>query len=85
MIQIDREEAAELAAAILDMDPPESDAEIGKIEARLFIDMGLDMDDLAKYAEALLPLCASSQSSLTGRFFKGFARNGVYIVKAAYL
>lgn len=80
-VNIDFWESAELAAAILDVDPPEDDEGVEKIEDNFLNRYGTDLETLAKIAEKLVPMCACDKSPLTGVFRRGFVRDGSYVVK----
>ena len=74
-------EAAELAAAILDVEAPETDEAIEAIESQFMEKYDIDLNVLSEIAERLLPLCAMDKSPLTNTFRKGFVRDNCYIVK----
>lgn len=81
MEMIEDFEAAELAAAILEQEEPETDDEIDAIEAELVDRFGVDLVQFASLAAALLPFCAEGVSPLTGSVYRGFAKDGCFIVK----
>ena len=81
LVRIDYWESAELAAAILGIDPPDSDKDVEKVEGDFIDKYQVDLDTLAKITEKLVPMCACDKSPLTGSFRRGFFRDGAYIVK----
>ena len=81
MEMIEDFEAAELAAAILEQEEPETDDEIDAIEAELVDRFGVDLEQFASLPAALLPFCTKGVSALTGRAHRGFARDDRFIVK----
>lgn len=81
MKPVEEFEALELAAAMLGRDEPETAEEEEALEQALLERFGVDIEVLIKVAGALLPLCACGRSSLTDRGYRGFARDGCFIVK----
>jgi hypothetical protein len=78
---IDYWESAELAAAVLGVEAPETDKATEAIEDQFVEKYGVGLDTFAEIAIGLLPLCAMDKSPLTDTFRKGFVRDGAYIVK----
>lgn len=74
-------ESAELAAAVLGIEAPETDADEALIEVQFAEKYGIDLITFSDLAEKLLPLCAMDKSPLTDTFRRGFVRDGAYIVK----
>lgn len=74
-------EAFELAAAMLGQDEPETAEQEEALEEALLERFGVDIEVLIKVAGALLPLCAEGRSPLTDRAYRGFAKDGCFIVK----
>jgi hypothetical protein len=78
---IDYWESAELAAAVLGAEAPETDKATEAIENQFVEKYGIDLSTFSEIARRLLPLCAMDKSPLTDTFRKGFVRDGAYIVK----
>lgn len=78
---IEEFEALELAAAMLGQDEPETAEEEEALEEALLERFGVDIEVLTRVAGALLPLCACCRSPLTERSYRGFAKDGCFIVK----
>ena len=78
---IDYWESAELAAAVLGVEAPETDKATEAIEDQFVEKYGIDLNTFSEIAERLLPLCAMDKSPLTDTFRRGFVRDGSYIVK----
>jgi hypothetical protein len=78
--KIDYWEAAALAAAVLGVDAPETDADEAAIEEQFGEQYGIDLITFGTLAEKLVPMCAMDKCSLTDAFRKGFVRDGAYIV-----
>lgn len=79
--RIDYFDAAELAAAVLDLPEIETDENIDTVADAFFDKFGIDLDQFAELAQRLVPMCAMDKSPLTDTFRRGFVRNGAYIVK----
>ena len=79
--KVDYWEAAELAAAVLGVDAPETDADEAAIEEQFGEKYGIDLITFSDLVEKLVPMCAMDKSPLTNTFRKGFVRDGAYIVK----
>lgn len=78
---IDFYEAAELAAAVLKMPPPDDDSDIDILDAKLYEELDVDLETFHRLVERLAPFCASGNSAVTNRPMKGFATGGVMICK----
>lgn len=81
LCRIDYFDAADLAAAVLDLPEIETDDDIDAIADAFLDKFGIDLDQFAELARRLVPMCAMDKSPLTDTFRKGFVRNGAYIVK----
>ena len=78
---IDYWESAELAAAVLGVEAPETDKATESIEDQFVEKYGISLNTFSEIAIRLLPLCAMDKSPLTDTFRRGFVRDGAYIVK----
>ena len=78
---IDHVDAAELAAAVLDLPEIKTDEDIDTVADAFFDEFGMDLEQFAELARRLVPMCAMDKSPLTDAFRRGFVRNGAYIVK----
>jgi hypothetical protein len=72
MICIDYWQSAELAAAVLGLEAPETHKAIKAIEDQFVEKYEIDLNTFSEIAERLLPLCAMDKSPLTDTFRKGF-------------
>ena len=70
----------ELAAYILDIDD-EDDDYANLIDIQLNEQFSIDFDNFSNIIEALLPLITVAESPLTKTRFKGFAYNGLWLLK----
>ncbi len=71
-------DAEDLAAAALGL-PEEADTD--EIERALMDKWDTDLPTFQKIAEALLPLTVPARTAMTGRKFRGFVKDGAFIVK----
>lgn len=71
-------DAEDLAAAALGL-PDEAD--VDEIERALMDRWDTDLPTFQKIAEALLPLTVPARTAMTGRKFRGFVKDGAFIVK----
>ena len=78
---IDYFDAAELAAAVLDLPEIEADEDIDTVADAFLHKFGMDLEQFAELARRLVPMCAMDKSPLTDTFRRGFVRDGAYIVK----
>lgn len=78
---LDEFDAACIVAAMFNLPEPEDDSDIEQMEEKLNERIGIDLSTLANIATKLLPLCAEGVSPLTGKAYKGFAKDGVFIAK----
>lgn len=77
-VKLEYYEVMELAAVILGM-PENSEDDL--IERELWNELGTNLDEFKRIVEALLPLITISRSPLTDTLWKGFAKDGYFIVK----
>lgn len=86
MVLVSYEEATELAAVLLgrgDIDVFDiTEDQVDELSDQLASRFGIDIQELADLAGALLPLVDVGVSPLTRARYKGFGNGGVWICKA---
>ena len=78
---VDETEAACLAAAMLGLPEPDNDEQAEEVEDKFVTSFGIDLLTFTDMIERLLPLCTVAESPLTGNRYRGFAKDGCFIVK----
>ena len=59
----------------------DEDLEEGDLERILYNYCDIDLDQFYLLIERLLPLCEHAKSGLTGIPYRGFGKNGVWLIK----
>ena len=77
---IDYWEAQELVGLILDISEEESDDE-DRVECLLLDRYGITLEDFTLLLGDLLPFVMEWKSPLTGNHYRGFGKDGCFIVK----
>lgn len=80
---IDEFDAACVAALMFHKEEPEDDSDVEEIDDLLVDRFGIDVCVFADLLERLLPFCASGISPATGTGYRGFAKDGCFIVKTS--
>lgn len=71
----------ELACEIVGLDYDEIDADTETINVELQNKFGIDLHDFAQLMEKLLPMIDVGESILTHKKYKGFGKNGIWLLK----
>lgn len=71
--------AEELAAVVCGLDEDNYDS--GQVEDALYEKFDCSFETFHKIAEALVPLTIPATAALSGQSFRGFVKNGSFIVK----
>lgn len=71
----------ELACQITGLDYDEIDADTAIIEQKIIDQFDIDLGSFQEIIERLLPLIQIGQSELTKTMYKGFGKDGVWLVK----
>lgn len=72
-------EAEELAAVICGLDEDNYDSR--QVEDVLYEKFDCSFESFHKIVEALVPLTIPAKAAISGRSFRGFVKNGSFIVK----
>jgi hypothetical protein len=78
---IDEFDAACVAALLFNQEEPDYDEDIDAMDDLMAEHFGIDLRIFAELIEKLLPFCASGTSPLTGASYRGFAKDGCFVVK----
>ena len=55
--------------------------ELHEMEGILYNECGLTLDQFDSIIEKLLPFCEHAESELTGTVFRGFGKDGLWLIK----
>lgn len=83
MSKIDYDDCLDLAKEVLGYTPEEGDAvSESDIEQDLYDKYGFpSFEEFMDLVEKLLPLCDTARSELTGKRYRGFGKDGLFLVK----
>jgi hypothetical protein len=77
----DEFDAACLAACLFGKEEPDTDDQVDQIEEQLMERFNICLGQLSDLIDLLMPFCSVGRSPLTDTIYRGFAKDGCFIVK----
>lgn len=82
MTKIDYDDCMDLAKEVLGYGPEAEDVDEADIGQDLYDKFGFpNFETFQEMIGKLLPLCDTARSELTGRAYRGFGKDGLFLVK----